>query len=304
MKARLFDSAGFESKIATKKFIKWIDKFNPDLIHIHNLHGYYINIELLFEYLKTKNYEIKWTFHDCWAFTGHCSYFDYIGCNRWENQCLDCPQKKEYPKSFFLDNSKKNYNMKKKCFCGLKNLTIITPSNWLKNLIKKSFLKEYKVEVQYNTIDTNIFKKRQSKFKEINGIKDKKIVLGVANIWEKRKGLQDLIELSKLLPEEFLVIIVGLDEQQLKSLPKNILGIKRTKNAIELAEIYSAAFVYVNTTYEDNYPTTNLEAIACGIPVLTYNTGGSVESVDKKNIVEKGDIVAIAKKIIDLSLEN
>ncbi len=299
--SRLFDCEGFTAKRATKALIKQIEEYNPDIIHLHNLHGYYLNIEILFEYLKKADKPVVWTLHDCWAFTGHCSHFDYIGCNKWkEGGCFDCPQSKEYPSSCGKDRSKKNFLKKKDAFTGVKNLTIITPSQWLADLVKQSFLSEYPVCVIPNGIDLDVFKPTQSNFRERYQLQNKKVVLGVAQNWGVRKGLNDFIKLSTLLPESYQIVLVGLTEKQIKEIPKNILALPRTNNAQELVEIYTAADVFVNPTYEDNFPTVNLEAQACGTPVITYNTGGSGESIPVENVVKQGNIEGIIMRLGEL----
>ena len=279
LQARLFDRMGFGSKRATEKFIEWVKEYDPDVIHLHNIHGYYINIEVLFNYLKKCGKKIIWTLHDCWAFTGHCAYFDFIGCNKWTIGCNHCTQKTEYPARIGVDCSKRNYQIKEELFTGVHNLTIVTPSNWLAELLRNSFLAEYPVKVIHNGIDTNVFAETKSNIKEQFGIsKDKKIVLGVASVWDRRKGLEDFIKLSKLLDDKYVIVLIGLNKKQIDKLPENVLGVERTENINELVDWYSAADVFVNPTYEDNYPTTNLEAISCGTPVITYDTGGSSES--------------------------
>ncbi|KRQ85860.1 GDP-mannose-dependent alpha-(1-6)-phosphatidylinositol monomannoside mannosyltransferase [Caloramator mitchellensis] len=298
---RIFDKHGFSSKKATIDFIKKVEKINPDVIHLHNIHGYYINIEVLFNYLKTCNKRIIWTLHDCWAFTGHCAYFDYVGCDKWKKQCDNCPQKNKYPQSIFIDNSYLNYKRKKELFTGIKNMTIVTPSNWLANLVKESFLNEYEVKVIHNGIDLNVFKPVDgSNFRKKYNIQDKFIILGVANVWDERKGLKYFIELSKMIDENFKIVIVGLNEKQLKSLPKNIIGIKRTNSIDELVEIYSASDVFVNPTLEEVLGLVNLEALVCGTPVITFNTGGSVECIENNSefIVEKVNIDDLIAKIL------
>lgn len=279
VKARLFDGAGFGSRTATEKFIEWVKEYDPDVIHLHNIHGYYINIEVLFEYLKSCGKRIIWTLHDCWAFTGHCTYFDYVGCDNWKTECMKCPQKKEYPKCYFMSRAKQNYEKKKALFSGVENLILVTPSAWLQDLVKQSYMSEYFVKVIYNGIDRNIFKPTASNLRKEYGLKDKKVVLGVAAIWDRRKGKDIFIDLSKLLSDDYQIILVGLTKKQIAQLPSNIIGIERTNNPQELAALYSLADVYINPTLEDNYPTTNLEAIACGTPVVTFNTGGSPETI-------------------------
>lgn len=295
--ARIFDNEGFSARAATKKLIKQIEEYGPDIIHLHNLHGYYINIEILFDYLKKADKKVFWTLHDCWSFTGHCAHFTVAGCDRWQTRCDSCPQKKTYPASLVFSNAKRNFERKKAAFTGVKDLTIITPSEWLANLVKKSFLKEYPIKVIHNGIDTNVFKPTPSNILEKHGIENKKIVLGVAQNWGENKGFGDFVKLSEMLGNEYQIVMVGLTDEQIKSLPDNVLGITRTKSATELAEWYTAASVFVNTTYQDTYPTVNLEAQACGTQVITYRTGGSPESVPKENVVDTGDVQALVGMI-------
>ncbi|MDY0281415.1 MAG: glycosyltransferase [Salinivirgaceae bacterium] len=293
LKTLIFDRHGFGSKKATIKLIKQIKKINPDVIHLHNIHGYYLNIEILFSYLKEVQKPVVWTFHDCWPFTGHCSYFDSVNCFKWKNECNNCPNLQAYPTSCWMDRSLRNFYDKKEVFLGLKKMQIVTPSKWLKTHVKDSFLKSYSAQTIHNGIDISVFmqtnlKATIQKF-ELQG---KKIILGVASIWDKRKGLDDFISLSKSLSSEELIILIGLSATQIKSLPPRIVGIPRTENISELASLYAVASVFVNPTYVDNFPTTNLEALACGTPVITYNTGGSPEAIDDKTgiVVDKGDL--------------
>lgn len=295
---RIFDNAGFNSKAVTKKFINWIKEYDPDVIHLHNLHGYYINVELLFDYLKASGKPVVWTLHDCWSFTGHCTHFDYIGCEKWKTgSCSNCPLKKSYPKSLALENSAKNYSKKKKAFTGVPNMTIVTPSKWLADLVRQSFLKEYPIKVINNGIDLNVFKPTESDFRQRYNLENKKIVLGVASAWSKSKGLYDFIKLSELLRADYKIVLVGLTKEQIKEMPENILCIERTNSTKELAEIYAAADVFVNPTYQDTYPTVNLEAQACGTPVITYSTGGSPESVTENGVVLKGNVEMLKERI-------
>jgi len=292
---RIFDLHGRFSKFVTKNFIKNIKKLNPDIIHLHNIHGYYVNYELLFTFLKQFNRPIVWTFHDCWPFTGHCVYFDYVKCSKWEKYCFECTLKNNYPKSILFDNSFSNFKNKKESFTGVNNLTIVTPSLWLKKLVKKSFLADYDVEVINNGVDVDVFKPTQNSLREKYGIKNKFIVLGVASVWEKRKGLDYFLELSKRLSDQFQIIIVGVNKKQNEIIPSNIIKICKTNNVSELAQIYSAADVFVNPTLEDNFPTTNIESLACGTPVITFNTGGSPEALNQYcgAVVEKGNIESL-----------
>jgi len=305
LKARLFDASGFGSKKATKDLIKRIDEFKPDVIHLHNIHGYYVNIEILFNYLK-QHPEIKkiWTLHDCWTFTGHCSHYTYRKCNKWQTCCEGaCPNKKEYPKSW-LSNVKSNFKRKKEIFNNVDNMILVTPSKWLKDEVRKSYLKDYSIEVINNGVDTNLFKPTISNIKQQYGIGDKKVILGVSSIWNKMKGLDTFIELSKEIEDQYQLVLIGLNKKQVEQLPCNIIGISRTENVQELVKWYSAAYVFFNPTLEDTYPTTNLEAIACGTPVVTFNTGGSPESAfaGEDNIIEKKDIFNFFQNDINLEV--
>ena len=294
-KTRLFDKHGFGSTKATREFIDKAKILDPDVVHLHNIHGYYINIELLFDYLKQSNKPVVWTLHDCWAFTGHCSYFDYVDCERWQNGCYACPQNQDYPTSIYIDHSKWNYQKKKEIFSGVKNMTIVTPSKWLAGLVKKSFLHEYPLQVINNGIDLTTFQPVESNFREKFNLQNKFIILGVASVWSRRKGLEYFIELSRSLEEVYQIVLVGLTERQKKQLPATIIGITKTNNTKELAELYSAADVFINPTLEDNFPTTNLEALACGTPEITFDTGGSVETINEKcgYVVEKGNTAGL-----------
>ncbi len=300
LQSRIFDNAGFTRKKATKKFIEKIRQYKPDIIHLHNIHGYYINVEELFLYLQQVDIPIVWTLHDCWAFTGHCTYPSRINCEKWRQQCFNCEQKNNYPISKVVDASRNNYNLKKRLFTNIKNMSIITPSEWLAGFAKASFLSKYPIEVIHNGIDTEVFVYRESDFKNKYLIANRKIVLGVASSWGKTKGLNDFILLSQKLKKEYCIVLVGINKKQKNLLPKNIIAIEQTNSPIELAEIYSAADVFVNLTYADNYPTVNLEAQACGTPVITYKTGGSIESVPASQIVEQGDLEGVIKLIAEI----
>ncbi|MFI3315305.1 MAG: glycosyltransferase [Rikenellaceae bacterium] len=297
--SRISDRSGFYSRRATAEFLKQLDVIKPDIIHLHNIHGYYINIEMLFDYIKSNNIKVVWTLHDCWSFTGHCAYFEYVGCEKWRDRCSSCPQKRTYPVSFVLDNSAQNYDDKKRLFSFVDDLTLVPVSNWLKGLVGSSFLGGYSVKMIHNGIDLNQFKPTDSDLKVKYNILDKRVVLGVASIWEERKGLSDFVELSKQLDDNSVVVLIGVSKKDKKRLPDNIIALERTNSTLELAEWYSVADVFLNLTYEDNFPTTNLEALACGTPVITYKTGGSVESIDQSCgiVVKKGDIEAVCAAI-------
>ena len=291
--SRLFGNYGFNARLSTKALIKKLKQLQVDVVHLHNVHSHNLHLGLFFKYIKSANVKVFWTFHDCWAFTGYCPHFDMIGCKKWQTGCYDCSQKKRY--SWLFDKSKRLYEKKRKSLTGVKDMTIITPSTWLAGLVKKSFLKTYPVQIIHNGIDLSVFKPTESDFKEKHGLHNKKIVLGVAFDWDERKGLDVFIELSKRLASDYQIVLVGTDEKIDKQLPENILSIHRTQNQKELAEIYTSADVFVNPTREENYPTVNMEAIACGTPVVTFQTGGSPEIIDETCgfVVEKNDIDGI-----------
>ena len=244
---RLLDNDGFAAKRQTKKFIKWAEKFDPDILWIHNLHGYYINIPVLFKWIKSRpKMEVRWTLHDCWAFTGHCTHFSFVGCNKWQSACERCPSKRTYPTSLFFSNAAKNYKLKKQSFLGVQKMTIITPSHWLESLVKSSYLKPYQVVVKHNAIDLEIFKPTPSNFRKKFNLENKTIVLGVASSWGPKKGLQDFVKLSSLLDKRFVVVIVGLTNNQIKRMPSDIVCVPNTNSAKELAEIYTSADVFLH----------------------------------------------------------
>lgn len=309
----LFDRQGLASQSATKQFIEEIDKIRPDVIHLHNIHGYYINYQILFSYLKRAHIPVVWTLHDCWPFTGHCSHFVTVGCERWKTECHDCPIKSsEYPKSWLFDRSRENYRLKKETFNGVDNLVIVPVSEWISGLVKESFLGGYPIKCIHNGIDLRQFVQmggREENCKKWGIDSKKKIILGVASVWESRKGLNDFNTLCTLLGDDFQIVLVGITEKQRNKLPPQIKGILRTNNVSELAELYSAADVYVNPTYADTFPTTNLESLACGTPIVTYRTGGSPEAIDEKTgvVVDQGDIsglVAAIKSVCEWVGEN
>lgn len=300
---RLTDKCGFGSARATKNFIKKVDDWQPELIQLHMLHGYFINLEVFFQYLAEKEIPVVWTFHDEWAITGHCPCFEMIGCNKWKTGCHHCPQRFHHPASWLIDNSEWNWKKKKELFTSLEKLTIVAPSKWMVKTVQNSFLRDYPVKLIHNGINMEVFKPTQSNVKDRIGAADKKIVLGVSSTWAPSKGLADFCRVAGKLPEEYQIVLVGLSEKQIQSLPRQIIGIKKTDSIQELAALYSAAAVFVNPTYEDNYPTTNLEALACGTPVISYQTGGSVEAVEESGagaIVERGNVDALAEAIIGL----
>lgn len=270
LRSRLLDDSGFGSRRATVAFLKWVKEFDPDVIWLHNVHGYYLHIGELFTYLRTCGKRIIWTLHDCWAFTGHCAYFDFIQCTRWKQGCHGCPQKHTYPESLLLDNSRKNYERKRELFTGIPDLSLTVPSHWLERRVKQSFLREYPVEVVCNQVDRSIFKPAPGDFRERLGLENKYIVLGVASVWEERKGLKDFVALSKLLDDRFRIVLIGLSRKQLDELPDAILGLPRTDHVEQLVQAYSSADVFVCPSTEETFGMTVLEACCCGSPVVVY----------------------------------
>lgn len=307
--ARLTDRQGFASTAATKRMIRRIEQFAPDVIQLHNLHGYYLDQSTLLSFLADYGKPVVWTLHDCNAFTGHCAHFDAYGCMRWMEQCHDCPLKQEYPKSILLDQSARNYAEKKALCSQIQNLTIVTPSRWLGNLVKQSFLGDREVITIHNGIDPNIFQPTQSDIRKRYGIEKERLLLGVSNYWEPRKGLMTFFDLAEQMRGQAVVALVGLSPKQLQSLPKGIIGIAKTANASELAAWYSAADVFVNPTIEDTFPSTQLEALACGTPVVCYDVGGCAESLDDSCgvAIPKGDFPALSDAVLrsdELKREN
>lgn len=289
--ARITGFNGCFAWFETYKLLKKIDEFKPDIIHLHNLHDSYINLPMLFSYIKKHNVPTVWTLHDCWSFTGQCPHFTIVKCDKWKVGCHNCPQYKEYPASLY-DNTKKMWQLKKKWFTGVKNMTIVTPSEWLAGLAKESYLKEYPIQVINNGIDLDVFKPTKSDFREKYGISPSEcVILGVSFGWNYKKGLDCFVKLRNELNEQYRIVLVGTDSSIDKQLPSGIVSIHRTQNQKELAEVYSAADVFFNPTREEVLGLVNLESLACGTPVVTFNTGGSPECIDEYSgiIVEEGD---------------
>lgn len=283
---------------STLAFLKKVDKIKPDIIHLHNLHNSYINLPMLFKYIKRHDVKVIWTLHDCWAFTGQCPHFIMAKCDKWKTGCCSCPSYKDYPCSF-VDRTKTMYKLKKKWFTGVKDMTIVTPSGWLADLVKQSFLKDYPVKVINNGINLDIFKPAESDFREKHGLQNKYIVLGVASPWGGKKGFDVFLKLSERLDDRYKIVLVGLSKEQKENLPPNIIGFERTANQTELAEVYTAADVFANPTREDTFPTVNIESLACGTPVVTFKTGGSPEIIDENcgGVAACDDIDSFEKEI-------
>ena len=300
---RLFDRHGLGSKSATKELIGKIKEISPDIIQLHNIHGYYINIEILFKYLRKTNIPVVWTFHDCWPITGHCSYFTFVGCEKWKKKCYDCPQITSYPASWLVDRSEKNFHLKKELFTSLPNLTLVPVSKWLSGILEESFLQGYSIKLIHNGINTDVFKPSTSRhFRSKHGLEHKFLLLGVASVWSPRKGLKDFIELSKHLNSDYQIVLVGLSREQIEQLPNNILGIERTESVEELAIMYSEADIVLNLSYEETFGLTTVEGFACGTPGIVYNATASPELVDQSTglVVEPGDINGLIDAIIQI----
>lgn len=295
LETRLFDRHGLASNEATRLFVKQIQELKPDVIHIHNIHGYFLNYQILFDFLAKSNIPVVWTVHDCWLYTGHCYYYSYAGCNKWQTGCGHCPQKKEFPASWLIDRSHQNYEDKKQAFTSLPldQLTIVPVSEWIREEMQYSFFRNNQFHVIHNGINTNIFNiYNPEQVKQKYGLNGKHILLGVASIWSREKGFDDCIQMADFLHPDEMLVLVGVRPEQQKKLKKNMLGIPRTENIHQLAELYAAADAFINPTWQDNYPTVNLEAIACGTPVVTYRTGGSIEAITDQTgfIVPQGNV--------------
>ncbi|MBQ7549648.1 MAG: glycosyltransferase [Clostridia bacterium] len=297
LRSRVLGNYGFNSVKATRELISNLERLSPDIVHLHNIHSHDCNLETLFSYFKDKGTRLVWTFHDCWAFTGYCTHFTMAGCDKWKSRCHDCVQKREY--SWFFDKSGELFDKKKRLLQGL-DMTIVTPSEWLAGLVKQSFLKNYPVQVIHNGIDLDIFKPTDSDFRSKRGLCDKRLVLGVSFDWGRKKGLDVFSELARRLPDDYRIVLIGTDDAVDAALPDNIISVHRTQDQRELAQIYSAADAFVNPTREENYPTVNMEALACGTPVITFNTGGSPEIIDEccGSAVECDDVDALEKEIL------
>lgn len=306
---RVFGRHGLHSKQPTKRLIKKIQEYKPDVIHLHNIHGYYLNYPILFDFLKNnKDIKIIWTHHDCWSFSGNSAYFDYHGCKVWDNGCVICESKRDYPEVSLFVNQEKNFKRKKSCFSGLSNITHVTPSNWLTDMMKSTFHNYAEIITINNGIDTTVFRPIYNAQKlETYGINpSKKILLGVASDWEPRKGLSIFVELSKTLKEDEQLVLVGIDSKTKLQLPDNIVSVSRTNDVHDLALLYSHAHLFLNPTLEDNFPTTNLESLSCGTPVITFKTGGSGEGItnDCGTLVTDKTVIGLRRAINDFIIQD
>lgn len=301
VKTRLFDGQGLGSKRATEAFLEEVKKLSPDLIHIHNIHDYYINYPVLFRFLQSSNIPVVWTFHDYWPVTGHCAYFSIVNCDKWETECNNCPQKTVYPASYFMDGSRANFRLKKKYFNSLSKMVLVPVSEWVGDNLKRSFLSAHKILVVNNGVDVNVFKPclDVKQIREKYDIGNRFMLLGVATAWSYSKGMQDYFELSSMLELDVAIVMVGLTAKQLKLLPSNIIGIERTENLSELAALYSSADIVLNLSYQETFGMTTVEGMACGTPGIVYNCTASPELISPETgfVVEPGDMKGIISAI-------
>ncbi|MCE5344313.1 MAG: glycosyltransferase [Eubacteriales bacterium] len=302
--ARLWDRAGFFSRGATRRLVRQLRLYKPDIVHLHNLHGYYLDIRTLFGYLAEAGVPVVWTLHDCWAFTGHCAYYTIAECDRFTLGCGHCPQLSAYPAALWVDQSTRNWQQKRAAYAAVPNLMLVTPSVWLGREARRSFLGKRAIRVIPNGIDLTQFRPcdepellsdvvKRYGLKELAG---KHMLLSVASTWDERKGLTDLVELSKRLREDMMIVVLGLTERQRGELPATMLGLGSTQNIRELRALYAAADVCMSLSHEETQGMTLLEALACGTQVLCYDATALPETVtpDVGEVVPEDDLTAAA----------
>lgn len=299
--ARITDRAGFYSIYHTIKLVRYIKAYKPDVVHLHNLHGFYINISILFRFLASINVKVIWTLHDCWGITGHCAHYSYEGCYKWQNECYDCSLKKSYPQSLLLDQSRRNFNDKLNLYSKIEDLTITTPSEWLAGVVRNSvLLRGRNVYAIPNGIDLDVFKPTPSDLRRKYDILETDILLlGVSSVWYFKKGFEDFKKIASKLPYNYKLMMVGLNKDQMQELSDKVIGIERTHDANELAAIYTMADVFLNLSYEETMGLVTAEALACGTPAIVYDKTAVPEVVDDKSgvVVEAGNIDAVINAI-------
>ncbi len=331
--SRITDRAGFYSRHTTRRFIRQLELWQPDLIHLHNIHGYYLHLPTLMDYLRRTQVPVVWTLHDSWAYTGHCAYYQFpvepflrsrndtakplrqrnskpSACLKWQEGCSRCPLKRTYPASWLLDRSTRNYKDKKALFSGLPHITLVTPSQWLADEVRRSFLSQYPVYAMPNGIDLSLyapcddarFMQETAVFYGLDQVGERKLVLSVAAVWDERKGLADLVELARALGDGYCVAAVGLTQRQIDALPYYMLGLPRTRNVRDLCVLYTAADVYVSMSQGETMGMTLVEAMACGTQVLCYQSTAMPELITPRcgETVPVGDIDAAVRAVKQL----
>lgn len=295
----LFDAQGLGSRCATRRFLKEVDEISPDVVHIHNIHGCFLNYPLLFNYLRDKQIPVVWTLHDCWAMTGHCVHFEKTHCERWKTQCEKCPQKRDFPTSYLLDRSKRNYALKKQLLTSMDRMRITTVSAWLKGVAEKSYLNKFPIDVVPNGIDTGRFNYTDKDIKKRFQIESKILLLAVASGFEERKGIFDYVALSRILTDKYQLMLVGVNDQDRKVLPDNVIAVSRANGPEELAAFYSASDVLLSLSYEETFGLTVVEAMACGTPAIVYDNTAQPELITKETgtVVPTGDIDTLINAI-------
>ena len=299
IESSLFDAQGRGSRRETKRFLQVIDEIKPDVVHIHNIHGCFLNFPILFQYLREKNIPVVWTLHDCWAMTGHCVHFMRTNCEQWKTQCVKCPQKHDFPSSYLLDRCKSNYTLKKQLFTAMEKLRITTVSSWLKGVVEQSYLRKFSVDVVPNGVDTSKFVYTEGDIWERYGIGDKKLVLAVASGFEERKGIYDFVKLSKMLPKEYQLLLVGTNDNDKKALSDNVIAVTRANGVKELAAFYSAADVLLSLSYEETFGLTIIEAMSCGTPAIVYDNTAQPELITPETgrVVESGNVEKVKEAV-------
>lgn len=300
-KSILFDAHGLGSRQATKRLVSWINHLQPDVIQIHNIHGYWINYEILFRYLKKSGIPVVWTFHDCWAITGHCAMFTSTFCDKWQTECSHCPHLDWYPKSIFHDGTRRNYHRKKNLFASMPNLTIVTVSNWLKEIVGQSYLKEIPLRVIPNGIDLSVFHPRPEstdRIREKYGLGDKTVVISVADKWHEGIGFSDIPKLRTLLDNRFVIVVVGVTQEQKHSLPDGVIGILHTSSQDELAELYSAADISFTPQTIATFGLVSVESMACGTPAVVYAPAAAEVIAGNGFMVPARDIQQLASTLV------
>lgn len=311
--ARMFNYFGLQdmfSYFATRKLLKRLDEIKPDIIHCHVINECFLNMGVFASYVNNQNIKVIWTFHDARVLTGMCPYPDYSGCSQWKTSCIHCPKENRVltPEHEIINLSNRVHRYRKHTIGRIKHLTIVTPSKWMAGLVNESYLKQKRCIVINNGINHNVFKKMQSDIRIKYGItEEKKILLTVGNPIGELKGRKYLHQLISELPQEhYEFVMIGCNEEDVKKYKhvSNVLAFPRI-NRDELVAFYSAADLFVNATLADNFPTVNLEAQACGCPVIAFDSDGTPETVDPKRgrVVPRKDYEALKQAILDFHYE-